>query len=285
MSCLRLLLPPALVGLVLLLAGSRALQPAPSSQPAPPASPDPAAVQAVEQALERFGPGRLALLEMGIWHQVEVQDLCYQAEGRYLAGPDHRLRLDLKTRAGGTAGRLLVVCDGVTLWKSRQIGDETPAATRVALREVLAGTNNPAVLPAALGEYFPGPFGGGVGPLLRSLRDQVTWTRKETVRRDGRLLTRLTGAWQAGAEGPRRCRLYLDPRTRWPHRVEWWGPDPARAEDALLVQMEFRDPVWNRPLAAERSALEFAVPGGGAGAVDVTPQVMARLRPAPGHAP
>jgi hypothetical protein len=101
----------------------------------------------------------------------------------------------------------------------------------------------------------------------------MVWTEKEEVRRQDRNLIKLTGVltltsaealapakekWPDGL--PRAARLYLDPKTLWPHRMEWWGPDPPRKGDVLLMQIEFRDPALNQPMSAERCAGEFAGP-------------------------
>ena len=67
---------------------------------------------------------------------------------------------------------------------------------------------------------------------------------------------------------PRQCRLFLDARTRWPHRLEWWGPAPPRKGDSLLLQMEFRNPRLGQPLADA----EFAFQPGRSKVTDLTAQ-------------
>ena len=111
------------------------------------------------------------------------------------------------------------------------------------------------------------------------------------VRRDSRAFIKLTGSWsdevmrtlvpadERWPDGlPRQCRLYLEAPTLWPHRVEWWGPLRANAGDALLLQMEFRDPIINQPLSAERCAREFGFPVALNQAVTQTPEVVERAR-------
>src|SRR5262249_3910618 len=120
-------------------------------------------------------------------------------------------------------------------------------------------------------EFLRKESGAGVLALLPALRERMTWFRREAVRRDGRGLLKLSGAWAPADAAtarvrpgrpwpdglPRQCRLYLDPATAWPCRFEWWGPDAPRPADALLIQMEFRDPVLNRPLSAAAGARAF----------------------------
>ena len=55
------------------------------------------------------------------------------------------------------------------------------------------------------------------------------------------------------------ARLYLDPKTLWPHRLEWWGADPPRPGDVLLMQTEFRDPLLNRPPPPDRLMRELTL--------------------------
>jgi hypothetical protein len=287
MSCFRFCLLPPLLGSLFLLTGALSTPSPPAASLPPPVSVDPAAAQVFDQALARVAPQRLTWVEMNLWQQVNVQNLCYQAEGRYLAGPDHRLRLDLQIRVGDTDGWLQVICDGALLWQCRQIGAGPPIHSKIDLQAVLALVNTPGTAPQLRAEFLQDQSFGGVGPLLYGLREQVTWTRKETVRRYGRTLVRLTGSWNAdpaptGAPWPpglpRQARLYLDPATLWPHRLEWWGPDPPRSADALLVQMEFRDPVLNCPPPAERCTAAFSVPGNGYNIPDRTSEVAARLQ-------
>jgi hypothetical protein len=60
--------------------------------------------------------------------------------------------------------------------------------------------------------------------------------------------------------------------------VEWWGPDPPLADDSLLVQMEFRDPVLNQPLSPERCAREFQVQIEPETTADVTADLTQRFK-------
>src|SRR5438067_1872531 len=86
------------------------IAPAGRTPPLDPATPpDPDAVAALDEALAFLGPAQTAWLEMTLWQQVEAQGLSYQAQGRYLSGPGHRLRVELKTYVGATEGELRIV--------------------------------------------------------------------------------------------------------------------------------------------------------------------------------
>jgi len=165
------------------------------------------------------------------------------------------------------------VQDGKTLWKSTQItGADTPTITKMALKDVLDPLQTSAVPDQARTDFLREHAFAGVFPLMQTLRQRMVWVHKEMVRRAGRDFIKLNGVWPdetrellAPADKPwpaglpRQCKLYLDPKTLWPHRVEWWGPDPPRPGEVALMQMELRDPVVNRPLSAERCAQEFGL--------------------------
>jgi hypothetical protein len=271
MSFLRSLLLPILAGLGLILSGALAQQtspPAKSPSAAPPAKPkadlplpkaDPKATATLDQALEALDPKRLKWMKTTLWQQVDVQGLTFQAEGAYLAGPDHRMRLDLAVHLGGTTGKLEVVSDGTDLWQVQQVGKGERTVTKVQLREVLQALDNPRTPAEVRDEYYRTESFAGLVPLLKSIREQMAFTGQEEATWHGHRVLKLTGLWnrpEATSEKrwlpyiPRLCRVYLDAKTLWPHRIEWWGPTPPRAEEALLMQMEFRDPVLHQELPA-----------------------------------
>jgi hypothetical protein len=302
MSHCRFLLLPSLAGLVLLLISANsavgppltAPPPSPSLAPLPfDAAADPAANQLLDRAIALLAPERLEWLEMKLWQQVHVQGVSYEVEGRYVGGPDNRLRLELNTHQGNVAGRLLVVSDGITLWQHTRVGnDGQDRCKQMNLREVLDLLNSPNMPVGWRDQFLQNQAFGAVTTLLPGLRQRMNCLSKETVRREGRLLHRLTAGWKpevaavlspVGKPWPaglaRQGRLYLDAGTLWPQRLEWWGPDSPQAEDSLLVQMEFRDPVLNRPLSAERCANEFQLLNGAADtAADITPEMTQRLK-------
>jgi hypothetical protein len=267
---------------------------APASQPAPPADPvpDAEAGAALARSLALLAPDRLRWLEVALWQRITAQGMSCEAEGRYLAAPGGRFRLDLKTRNGGCPGALQVINDGTCLWQTTKIGpgDQT-TYRRYRLEEVQAALDDPATAPAVRDEFLRDQNCAGVLTLLPALRERMTWFRRERVRRDGRLLVKLSAAWKPAEAAalvrpgtpwpddlPRQVRLYLDPETFWPHRLEWWGPDPDRPDDSLLIQMEFRDPVLNRPLSAERCAREFRPDAQSEKFPEVTGATAARIR-------
>jgi hypothetical protein len=273
------LVPVSLGGCILWLAGAFGQQPA--AQPAqpsaerkePPPKADAEGTGLLKQAIQELNPDKHPWLQTAIWQQGDVQGLTFQAEGRYLTAPDHRLHLDLQVRIGDTTGQMLVVSDGSTLWESTQVGSGKPVVQKVDLKKALeALSKSPAKDQRA--QFLQQQSLAGMAPLLQTIQDQMTVTHKERVRRHGRDLFKLTAVWSeetakkiASPRGPwpallpRQCRLYLDPQPpHWPHRFEWWGPAPPRAGDALLLQLEFRHYQLDQELTKEQVAREFTLP-------------------------
>jgi hypothetical protein len=217
---------------------------------------DPTTLKVLDQALGKLTPAKVQWLQMTIWQRVDCEDLCYKAEGRFLAAPGQRRCLRLAVTVGRTRGEVEAVSTGKNLQARSQVGDGTPALTQLAL---------PAQADAA--ESMLQQHGlGGVVTLLQGLRDHLKQPRREVILWGGKEVIRLSGAWPVNAARlaslpddlpassvPRHCRVYLDSRTLWPLRVEWWA-----SGGVLLSQVEFRDPAIDHPLSQEACAREFA---------------------------
>jgi hypothetical protein len=121
-------------------------------------------------------------------------------------------------------------------------------------------------------EFLNGQSFSGVVPILKSLRANTLITKKEKVNWKGHPSIKLTGIWTTEnirdiarmfnatvwpAFMPRQCCIYLDEKSHWPHRIEWWGPAPPNRADALLLQMEFRNPKLNVVLTPDRVGQVF----------------------------
>ncbi len=223
-----------------------------SAAPAPVA--DAAAEHCLALALDAFKAERVQWLEMTIWQKVQLPGCAYEADGSYRLAPGQRFRLEMHTHPEGGEGTMLSVSDGRDLWQAERPGSGAwENVTRVNLSEVFSVMNGPAG-PQLRGEFLQRPHFQGILPLLRNLSCRLVWARGEVIRQAGVKLIHLVGVWpkeeaqkRASAEDawptalPRQCHLYLDERTYWPKRVEWWGPFTAGGVDRLLVQMEFRE--------------------------------------------
>jgi hypothetical protein len=258
------------------------------SAPAPQA--DPASERCLDQALDAFKPERVNWLEIDLWQKVQIPGCVYEADGIYRLAPGQRFRLEMHTHPAGGEGTMLSVSDGRELWQAERSGKgEWENVTRVNLSEVFAAMNGPAG-PQLREEFLQRPHFQGMLPLLRDLRCRLVWARSEMIRQAGGERIRLVGVWpkeealrHAAPDQPwpgalpRQCHLYLDARTYWPERIEWWGPSKAGGADCLLVQMEFRNPVFNRPLPPQTCARLFAFQPGAAEVGDETATVTAEM--------
>ncbi len=232
----------------------------------------------------------MSWLETAIWQKVQLPGYSYEADGSYRLAPGQRFRLEMHTHMGEAEGTLLMVSDGRDLWHAMRPGDGPwESVTRLRLAEVFSTMNGPTG-PQLRDEFLQRPHFQGMTPLLRSLRSRLVWARSERMHRTAGDQIHLVGVWAkeeaaklAPAEEawptslPRQCHLYLDAHTYWPQRVEWWGPTAANGADRLLVQMEFRNPVFNRPLTAEVCAKLFAFQPGDASIEDETASVTAEM--------
>jgi hypothetical protein len=256
MSRTRTLLLSCLGGLAVLLAGALKSQP-PALAPSAPAVavPDPEANRRLDQAIAAWHSDKLRWLRLALWQQGNLSTLTYQAEGVCVAGPDHRLRLDLQVHTASADSRFHVLSDGRTLWKIEQHGSAERTISRVDLKPVLAALHSAGTSAARRDDFYSHQWFAGPAPLLQSLRPGTTFTSCQTGRWHDRAILALTGvrplpsgekAWPDFL--PRRCRLFLDAKTLWPHRLEWWGPVPAQRDDQLLLQLEFRDPVLGQAM-------------------------------------
>jgi len=297
----RSLLLPMVVGVGIIVAGAMGQQSAPPAQVAPNAKPvtppkpptsDPAGAKVLEEALQAKN---LEWIQTTLWQQVDIQGLTFQAEGNYLSAPDHRLHLNLTVHVGDTTGKLEVISDGTTLWETTKVGDAEPTITKkVRVKDVLDSLNKPDVSKEMRDEFLQSQSFYGVVPLLQSIQQRMVVTKKEAANWRGKDVTVLTADWnfeiaksitQDGKQPwpqflPHQCRLFLDAKTRWPHRIEWLGPVVGRAEDGVILQMEFRDPK-HEPLSPEVCKKEFSFDPGKANVpshVDLTEELKDALR-------
>jgi hypothetical protein len=279
MSWTRIALLTLAVASAAVLAGAIAQPPTKAKTPptpppadtAKPAVPDAAATKEIELAIQALDRNKLKWIETMLWQQVDVQGLLIQSEGIYLAGPDYRLHLNLKVRMGEAAGKMQFICDGTTLWRIEQIGGKEPRPEKFAIKQVLEAINGPKATTQLRDGFMQQWAFAGFVPLLQGLQQRLVFTKRETDRWQGHDVVKLTGSWnntvmaqlhpdakQPWPEDlPRQCVLYLDAKTHWPHRLEWWGPSPPVAGDSLLLQMEFRNPKFTE-MSSERCAKVFS---------------------------
>jgi hypothetical protein len=226
--------------------------------PPPPPKPDPEATKLVEQAISKMDLKQLGWIETTLWQRMHFQGLEFAASGRYIVGPDFHVRLDLTVDLSDLTGSIEVVGDGKMIWEASQIGKEPRVVhRRIKLADVLAVLNRREVPAAMRTEYAENQAFAGIAPLLKALQLRVVFTKLEkNVSWKGHTDYRLTGVWNPqqvpppapphSANQPQRCELYLDEKTLWPDRIEWWGEAPPQTGEVLLLEMEFRSPKFGQ---------------------------------------
>jgi len=282
----RCFLLPVLACSTLLLMGGWNHQATPSAPPSPPAgvepidlSGTPGGTEILDAAAAAFAPERVPWVQMTLWQRVQCEDFTYEAEGRYLCAPGQRLRLDLKVLVGQTQGELQMISSGTALRSTCRLDNGIPATITAVdfsrqadqsgvAPEVHAPSNLVQEAERILQEHgCP-----GVAPLLRTVRARLQEPRWKMGRWKEQDVILVMGRWSPESDAPpgiratlppttqlRACRVYLDARTLWPHRIEWWGSQTPHQRTELLMQVEYREPVLNQPLPSDRCAREFAL--------------------------
>ncbi len=212
--------------------------------------------------LHSLRPDRVQWLAMTV-QQKSYGDDPFEAEGRYLLGPNQRMRLDLHIKASGKEGRVLAVCDGRNLWQGRWLDGDREAPTVQALPS--EGPNQ-----GPLRDLFLHARGlGGLVPLMQGINQCLKNPLQQAGLFRDRPAIQLTGDWNAAEEvlktipadlRARRCNLVVDAETLWPCRVEWLGSPCPGNYPILLMRLDFRAPVFNRPLSPLEMAREFRFP-------------------------
>jgi hypothetical protein len=226
----------------------------------------------LRRAADRYSPKMVSWLELTLWQRADCGEVHYEMEGRFLAAPKQQLRLELCLRAGPLAGRLLLVSNGLVLQESLRLPGAPERVTTQELPHPQEPGDNAAALTREREELLNSKAFRGIGPLLQKIGRNLRNPRLSAATWQGRQVLEIRGEWAltATVEGDlpqeerlgaviQECRLYLDANTYWPGRIEWWGTHSAGQPLTLLVETEYRQPVVNRPLSAERIAQEFAV--------------------------
>jgi hypothetical protein len=215
----------------------------------------------------------------------------FKATGRYVQGPNLKLRLEFAIKVGQTQGTLLEVCDGQILWTLQKVGDR-PRITRREVRTILdaasqAGHIDDNLLTAELGL-------GGLPALLASIERHMVLEapRQETI--DGHTVHVIEGRWNDDflkrfqpssddteeaqvlpAHVPDRIQIYLDSE-KYPRRIVYRKQPPGREFYVPLLTLDFQDFRINPPIDDSEFVFE---PERGVFQEDITREYLDRLRP------
>lgn len=232
--------------------------------PPPPPKADPEAVKLFDQAVAKCDLKQIHWLETTYWSRIHLQGLLFEATGRYVVGPDYRLHLDLAVDLGDARGRLQMFGDGQTIWEVLRAGpkQEIAAQKKVSLGKILAALKAPHA-DEIRADYIDNQLLAGVAPMLKALQSRVVFTKLDKdAAVNGHKAFKLTGAWSPKVQAPPehtanvpdRCEVFLDQKTLWPERIEWWGDAPPQKGRVLLLEIEFRSPHFGEQPKGEQFA-------------------------------
>jgi hypothetical protein len=241
-----------------------------AAAPAPPKA-DAKADETIKQAIEQLDPRKLGWVDTKIWQESKLQGATLQTDGRYVSGPDYRLRTELTVKLGNMEGNLLAVCDGTYYWNRLRIGKEDKGVNKWEFKTIRTALQAPGTNAQFVEEFYKSQAFLGLLPLLESLRQQMIFIKQEPASLQGREMQKLTAVWSPEVSKaivapnspwqllvPQKCFIYLEKlegKIAWPYRIEWRGPVTIRGDDSLLLQMEFRDPKILKVGSKEAQAL------------------------------
>jgi hypothetical protein len=195
-----------------------------------------------------------------VWQTIDDGETRFEAEGRLVRGPGHRLRLDLEVKSR-RRGRVVIACDGTTLWRSRHLGSEEKSVESFPVPQG-CHPSAPEFQSFLRDRAVPEPLA-----LLRALSNGLSNTKAQTGLWHSQQAARITGDWSPcedtpadlrAPKRPRTCHVYVDLKTGYPLRIEWWGSENEGNALALVSQIEFRDLVLSPPPPPDECARLFS---------------------------
>jgi hypothetical protein len=217
--------------------------------------------QVLARAAVNLDPERTPWLRVKTWQKQADEEVSFEADGRLVRGPNQCARLEMTIHTGAIATTAITVSDGVGLAHGRRVAGRaptvtsqrfiTPAKTNMAAEEIDRILN-------AHGCGGPYCLVKELASTLKNLKMvQGTWKGNSVIRLTGTVKEDQAVAEPRFTVPPRICQLYLDARSLWPHRAEWWAFQEDEKNAFLLLELEFRDPVINQPLSHEDCIREF----------------------------
>jgi hypothetical protein len=245
-------------------AGAAATPPA-----TPPLSPSPAAATPANPA-EKAAPkppteaelvlddaarkvAALATVSAKLEQQVKMLNQIFTIEGTYLKAPGGRIFLELVVKGlPGAAGKMLQVCDGVTIWDFQQLLEQR-YYRKATLGPILEKLKSPEIDASAREQVLTRLGIEGPDVLLTGLRRAIYFDQKEEGTLDGRPVWILRGTWQdrQGLLGPNQqplparaplpayvpsqATLWLGKDDGWPYKVRLAGRKPTVLFDTRRI--------------------------------------------------
>jgi hypothetical protein len=218
------------------------------------------ATRLLEKALGNLGGPRTAWMKTKIRQTITDADSKFVAEGFLQRGPNHCARLEMNV---GKQGRLRVVSDGEVVAQVRNIPGKAPDV--VVERFPDATADSADHISAAREKYLCGKSCGGPAALLQQLHKHLYNGKLQTGLLQGTAVIQVKGEIDSGAMPMcagttmpvRHAYIYLDAKTLWPHRLEWWSRDKTNALRSVL-RLEFLEPQIDHELSVEACMQMFS---------------------------
>ena len=218
------------------------------------------ATRLLEKALEKLGEPRTAWMKTKIRQTISDADSNFVAAGFLQRGPNHCARLEMNV---GKQGRLRVVSDGEVVAQVRNIPGKAPDV--VVERFPAASADSADHISAAKEKYLCGKSCGGPAALLQQLHKHLHNAKLQTGLLQGKAVIQVKGEIDSGATPMcaattipvRYAYIYLDAKSLWPHRLEWWGRDKTNALRSVLT-LEFLEPQIDQELSVETCMRMFS---------------------------
>ena len=217
----------------------------------------------LEKTMETLSAAQVRWLKTKICQTMTDEESNFSAEGFLQRGPNHCARLEMQVRTDGVTSRLLIVTDGAVLAQERTIHDHPPEIVCEDLPPESPAPSGNA--PSARDAYLAGKGCSGPMTLMQQLFPHLKNLKLRTGMLQGQPVIQVKGEIQPGDYAPlahtiipvRHCYIYVDAKTLWPRRIEWWGQKKFGSLRCVM-QIEFRDPAVNEELSLEECAHLFS---------------------------
>jgi hypothetical protein len=217
------------------------------------------ATDLLAKAIDRLRADKATWLKTKIRQTVNDGESRFTAEGCLQRGPNHCARLELTILHGDASSRLVVVSDGESLAQVCTLAGASPVAGVERLPALTEAT--PTIDSAVREENLRDKGCGGPRHLLVQLRQQMQNAKMQMGLLDERPVIQIKGEISpAAAPSQKRASIacaYVDARTLWPHRLEWWECDKTQTP-RLSVCIEFLEPQINQGLSLDDCARVFS---------------------------
>jgi outer membrane lipoprotein-sorting protein len=173
------------------------------AKPAEPAQEPPTeAERLIDEAIKKIAG--LKSVSADLVQTVDMLKQKFEIRGRYLKAPSSRVYLKLSVSGlPDSAGTIVQVCDGETLWDSQQIFD-SKSYRKLSIRPVFERLNSPDMDPKIRDQIVTQLGFSGPETLLVGLRKSIKFDIKEEDTLDGKPVWVLRGTWRnrSGLVGP-----------------------------------------------------------------------------------